>query len=148
MEEWRIVPIHRLTSRYKMSSDQKYEASSLGRIRRDGIVISSPGSLDTYRQVYVNGRGFGVHRLVALAFLHRSKTKLVVNHKNFKKGDNRPENLEWVTNTEDACHGRRRVPGSAKGMRSPRPPQKHVPYVSAYELHRRYLEEQAQRSES
>ena len=136
-EEWRVVPIHRLTSRYKLKSPPVYEASSLGRIKRDGVLIVRPGRLDGYRYVLVNGCGFGVHRLVALAFLHRRRTDLVVNHKNFKKGDNRKANLEWVTHTEDACHGRLRVPGSAKGMKSPRPPQKKVPYLSVYELRRR-----------
>jgi len=40
-----------------------------------------------------------IHQLVAIAFLNHSncKYKLVVNHKNFNKLDNRLENLEVVT---------------------------------------------------
>lgn len=46
------------------------------------------------------------HRLISLAF-NRYETnplKLVVNHKNGKPGDDRPENLEWVTYAQNNQH--------------------------------------------
>jgi hypothetical protein len=86
----------------------RYEVSTVGRIRnKDTGRILKPFTQNRgYRQIVLSGDTGTwrptVHRLVAEAFLGPSD--LEVNHKDLDKGNNRIENLEYVTRSQNQAH--------------------------------------------
>jgi len=80
--------------------------SNKGRFKSTKGVVSTPKAAQSgYVQVKIHKKSYLVHRLVASAFkLPRSKEQNFVNHKNKNKGDNRPENLEYCTRSQNIQH--------------------------------------------
>lgn len=99
-----------------------YEVSSNGQIKSlRRLIVLSKGSYwkqemilkpqkDTggYLQVGLSKNRkvkiISIHRLVAIAFLTNYENKKCVNHKNGIKDDNRFENLEWCSYSENLIH--------------------------------------------
>lgn len=59
-------------------------------------------------------RPFKVHRLVAMLYLDDYSENLQVNHKNGIKTDNRVDNLEMVTNKDNALHAWRELDSTGR----------------------------------
>ena len=97
-------------------TDGKYEVSNTGKIRSMNYRMTGKAKelayqLDSkgYPRIRIKNKvfphqTFKIHREVAKAFIPNQDNKPQVNHKNGCKTDNRAENLEWVTNKENADH--------------------------------------------
>ncbi len=98
-----------------------YQVSNQGNLRRLEFVDRGKTILPmqckfvyyswgNYRQVSLikNGKGKSIplHKLVAQCFCPNPCYKPFVNHKNGLRQDNRSENLEWVTASENTLHGK------------------------------------------
>jgi hypothetical protein len=76
-------------------------------VRLEGAVLRSWKGASGYLTVYLCFDGkrtaINVHRVVAMAF-HGTREGLDVNHIDGDKINNRPENLEWCTRSENMRH--------------------------------------------
>ena len=92
-------------SRWKHLPNGKYTVS------KEKLLSPAQIGKDGYKFVYltVDGRSkrFYVHRIVAEAFLPNPNRLPFVNHLNGIKFDNRPENLEWCSRSENTKHAAR-----------------------------------------
>jgi len=102
-EIWKLLPEH-----------NGFEVSNLGRLRNvkkqkiRKLTLCDTGYLYANLRMHnCKPRSIKIHRLVALLFLPNNEEKPQINHINGIKTDNRVENLEWVTHSENALHSHR-----------------------------------------
>ena len=102
-EQWRAVPGYK-----------SYEVSDLGRVRgRSGKLRAQTRDRKGYIRIVIYREGHhitvGVHQMVLAAFVGPCPEGKQCNHKNGIKDDNRLENLEYVTPSENMLHSYREL---------------------------------------
>lgn len=60
-----------------------------------------------YREVIINGKNERVHRIIATIFVPNPNNYDTVNHKDGNKLNNKVENLEWCTRSQNVLHAYR-----------------------------------------
>ena len=94
------------TEEWRDALNGQVAVSSLGRYRNPlGIVYTPTPCPDGYSRVTVHGQRYSIHLLIAEAFdLPRPEGTTEVNHKDGNRSNNRKDNLEWVTSSENKRH--------------------------------------------
>lgn len=93
----------------------KYQVSNLGRIKsfdfdkfHKGRILKPSYCTSGYLKVHLRknkkSKQFMIHRIVASEFIDNAENKKTVNHINGIKTDNRVENLEWCSYSENLKH--------------------------------------------
>lgn len=89
---------------------EQYSISNLGNVysSKRNRILKPTNTTKGYVQVHLSKNGnvvnAPIHRLVAKAFIANPFNKLQVNHIDGNKHNNRVENLEWCTNSENQKH--------------------------------------------
>lgn len=104
---------------WKKIFNGNYEVSNFGNVKSNKYInprLLKPDKSTGYYRVFINKKWFLVHRLVAVNFIENINNKPQVNHINAIKTDNRVENLEWCTASENQIHAfKKGITKKAKG---------------------------------
>ena len=87
----------------------RYQVSNMGRVKGLKGNILTPSTSQGYKRVTLSiGNGsrktVSVHRLVATAFVDGYADGMEVNHIDENHGNNRADNLEWITHAKNVVY--------------------------------------------
>lgn len=106
METWKDIPNY-----------PKYQVSNMGNVigSRGRLIKPYDRKSNGYLSAWISGRNFTIHSLVMLAFVGDRPLGFVINHINGIPWDNRLDNLEYCTQSnnrkQDFIHGRQSLRG-------------------------------------
>ncbi len=114
MEEWR--PVWGFEGKYEVSNQGRLKNVQEGAGHVTGRILKPGLNLGGYLQCDLGAYGgrHSLHLLVMQAHVGQKPEGLEINHKNGNKTDNRLENLEYCTKSENDLH-KTRVLGTGRG---------------------------------
>lgn len=94
-EQWKDIPGY----------EGQYQASTEGRIRSLRVLKGHVTTGTGYLAVVLTGQErFAVHTLIARTFIGPAPLGFTVNHIDSERVNNRPDNLEYLTQQDNNCH--------------------------------------------
>ena len=110
METWKKINI--------LNGLNEYEISTFGNIRNNKTkrILKINNKVNGYSSISLNGKTHKIHRLVALTFLNNKDDKPTVNHIDKNKHNNKLDNLEWATYSEQNKHSKNELINHNRGI--------------------------------
>lgn len=106
------------------SLDRRIKYKNSGTRLYPGKPLLKETTLDGYQRIVLMKKAvkkrFMCHRLVAQEFIPNPEDKPFINHINGNKSDNRVENLEWCTQSENELHSFRNLGNTMTGKTFPK----------------------------
>lgn len=101
IEIWKDIPGYE--GLYKISNYGEVISINYNHTKKEKKLIPQKNKTG-YLRITIKGKGKNIHRLVAETFIPNKENKPVVNHIDGNKTNNRVDNLEWNTVSENTNH--------------------------------------------